>query len=80
MTEGQEATYELLVSASAVQQQVTALQLNSADALFQMAAGVLVSGGLLQIEAWSSSQSLGQAFLYRLLLRAAEPQSFTSLA
>jgi hypothetical protein len=80
MAEGQESKYELLVSGSAVQQLVAQLQLTSADALFELAGGVIVSGGLLQIEAWSSSQSLGQAYMYRLLLREAEPQSMTSLA
>ncbi len=80
MGEGQEPKYELLLSASAVQQQVSTLQLNSADALFLMAAGVLVGGSLLQIESWSNSQVLGQACLYRLLLRGAEPQLLTSVA
>ena len=79
MTEGEEPRYELVLSASAVEQQVSALQLNSADGLFQLAAGVLVSGGLFRIESWSSSLVLGQACLYRLLLRAAEPQSLTSM-
>jgi len=79
MQEGEEPRYELLISASAVQQQVSTLQLNSADGLFVMAAGVVVGGGLFQIESWSSSQVLGQACLYRLQLRAAEPQSLTSL-
>jgi len=79
MQEGQEARYELLISASAVQLQVSTLQLTSADGLFVIAAGVMVGGGLFQIESWSSSQVLGQACLYRLQLRAAEPQSLTSL-
>jgi len=77
--EGQESKYELLLSATAVQQQVSQLQLTSADGLFLMAAGVVVSGALFQIEGWSSSQSLGQAYLYRLLLRVAEPEALASL-
>jgi hypothetical protein len=80
MTEGEEPKYELLVSASAVQAQVGTLQLTSADALFLMAGGVLVGGGLFQIESWSSSELLGQSCLYRLQLRGAEPQSLTSVA
>jgi hypothetical protein len=79
MQEGQESRYELLVSAYAVQLQVSTLQLTSADGLFVMAAGLVVGGELFQIESWSSSQVLGQACLYRLQLRAAEPQSLTSL-
>ena len=80
MRDGQEPAYELLVSASAVQQQVSTFQLTSADALFLMAAGVLVGGSLFQIESWSSSLMLGQACLYRLLLRGGEPQSLASLS
>ena len=78
MVEGAEPKYELLISASAVEEQVSTLQLDSADGLFRMAAGVLVGGGLFEIEGWSSSQMLGQACLYRLLLRSAESQSLTS--
>jgi len=71
MQESQQAQYELLVSASAVQQQVSALQLSSADALFDTAAGVEISGSQFSIESHSVSQSLGQVYLYRLLLREA---------
>jgi hypothetical protein len=69
MGEGQLPKYELLVSASAVQQQVSALQLTSADALFDSAAGVMVNGAQYVIEARSASEALGQVYLYRLLLR-----------
>jgi len=69
MQESQQAQYELLVSASAVQQQVSALQVSSADALFDTAAGVEISGSQFSIESHSVSQSLGQVYLYRLLLR-----------
>lgn len=79
MEEGQEPKYELLVSATTVQQQVTQLEVSSADGLFLMACGVLVGGGTFRIEGWSSSQSLGQPYVYRLLLRAAEPESLASL-
>ncbi len=78
MSEGEEAKFELLISASAVAQQVSALQLNSADGLFLLAAGVVVGDGLFRIEGWSSSEALGQVSVYRLLLRTAEPQSLTS--
>jgi hypothetical protein len=71
MSEGQLPKYELLISASAVQQQVGALQLTSADALFDSAVGVLVNGAEYVIESRSVSQALGQVYLYRLLLREA---------
>ncbi len=69
MQEGQLALYELLISASAVQEQVSALQLTSADALFDTVAGVEINGGQFLIESRSVSESLGQVYLYRLLLR-----------
>ncbi len=40
MSDGAEPRYELMLSASAVEQQVSALQLNSADGLFTAAAGL----------------------------------------
>ncbi|MCL6463275.1 MAG: hypothetical protein K6T49_02015 [Acidobacterium ailaaui] len=69
MSEGQLPKYELLVSASAIQQQVGALQLTSADALFDSSAGVLVNGAPYLIESRSVSEALGEVYLYRLLLR-----------
>ena len=69
MAEGQLPLYELLVSASAVEQQVSALQLSSADALFDTTAGVEVNGEQFVIESRSISEAFGQTYLYRLLLR-----------
>ncbi|HZU10908.1 MAG TPA: hypothetical protein VFA02_13475 [Pseudacidobacterium sp.] len=69
MSEGQLPKYELLLSASAVQQQVGALQLTSADALFDSAAGVLINDAQYVIESRSVSEALGQVYLYHLLLR-----------
>ena len=77
MQDGQQPQYELMLSASAVQQQVAALQLISADALLTIAAGIVVAGESFCIEGWSSFELLGQTHSYRLLLRAAEPQSLT---
>jgi hypothetical protein len=77
MTENVQARYELLVSASAVVQQVSLLQLSSADALFTQVAGVVVAGLNLLVEEWASSTVLGEPLVYRLLLRAAGPQSLT---
>jgi hypothetical protein len=71
MQEGDLPQYELLISASTVQQQVASLQLTSADALFDTAAGVEVNDAQFLIESRSVSESLGQVYLYRLLLREA---------
>ena len=75
MQEGNPARYELLLSASAVAQQVSELQLNSADALFGMAAMVQVAGLTLVVEEWAATAMLGAPVVYRMLLRAAEPVS-----
>jgi hypothetical protein len=69
IAEGQPAKYELLISALAVQTQISALQLSSADSLFSMAAGMVVAGKLFLIESASASESLGAVYMYRLLLR-----------
>lgn len=69
MQENQPAQYELLVSASAVQQQVSASQLTGADALFDTAGGVEVNDAQFLIESRSVSESLDLVYMYRLLLR-----------
>jgi hypothetical protein len=71
MVEGQLPKYELLVSADAVNAQVTQQKLDSAEALFAMAADVQVAGRLFLIEAISSSFAQGEPYLYRLLIREA---------
>ena len=70
MTDGQAARYELLVSASAVAEQVGLLALDSAEALFELVAGVTVAGLALEIEGWGCTAHMGQPVLYRLTLRA----------
>jgi hypothetical protein len=74
MLEGQPEKFELAVSASAIEAQVGALQLTSANALFAQAAGVTVNGKLFLIEAVTAPEAFGQAYLYRLQLREALPQ------
>lgn len=69
MQDGQLPKYELLVSADAVNAQVTQQKLASAEALFAMAAGVQVAGTLFLIEAVSSSVFQGTPYLYRLLIQ-----------
>ena len=61
---------ELLVSASAVAKIVGSLEYQSADVLFAQAAGVLIDGVLLQIDAMASAEAFGESYLYRLTLRA----------
>lgn len=69
MSEGQPQKYELLVSGSAVAAAAGAMQVASADLLFEMAAGVTVAGELFLIEAVSLSECMGAVYMYRLLLR-----------
>lgn len=66
------AEWELLVSATGVQQQVKALDLESAQALFEMANTVIVSGQAYLIESFTSNEAFGEAYVYRLLLREAK--------
>lgn len=69
IAENQPAKYELLISGTAVEAAVGELQLSSADALFSMAASVVVGGKLFLIESASVSESMGAVYMYRLLLR-----------
>lgn len=69
MQDGQLPKYELLISAQAVETQVSQQKLSSAQALFAMASGVVVAGKLFLIEAVSSSTAQGEPYLYRLLLQ-----------
>ena len=70
MAEGKAARWELLVSATAVQELVGSLAYSSASVLFAVAFGVLVDGALLEIESATESEAGGRAYVYRLLLRA----------
>ncbi len=74
MKEGEASKFEMLVSASAIEHQVGALNLASADSLFQMALGMSVGDKFFLIEAVSSPEVFGQVYLYRILLREALPQ------
>jgi hypothetical protein len=73
--EAGESKWELLISATSVEQQVGALELASAQALFSMTLAVTVAGQDYLIESVGSSEAFGQAYLYRLLLREARPQA-----
>lgn len=67
--------WELLVSATGVEQQVRALDLSSAQSLFAITLAVTVAGQDYLIESVSSNEAFGTAYLYRLLLREAQPQA-----
>lgn len=64
-----QAKWELLLSATSVEQQVRALDVASARALFAMALAVTVAGQEFAIESVASNEAFGQMYLYRLLLR-----------
>ena len=73
--EGGESKWELLVSATSVEQQVSALDLGSVQSLFSLTLAVTVAGQDYLIESISSNEAFGQVYLYRLLLREARPQA-----
>jgi hypothetical protein len=73
--EGGESKWELLVSATSVEQQVNTLDLESAQGLFAMTLAVTVAGQDYLIESIASNEAFGQVYLYRLLLREARQQA-----
>ncbi len=72
--EGGQSKWELLVSATSVEQQVCALELSSAQSLFSMTLAVSVAGQDYLIESIASNEAFGRVYLYRLLLREAHQQ------
>lgn len=72
--EGAQSRWELLISATGVEQQVNALDLASAQSLFSMTLAVTVAGQDYLIESVGSNEAFGQVYLYRLLLREARQQ------
>ena len=75
LKEGEPPQWELMVSASSVQQQIAALDLPSAQALFGMTLAVTVAGQDYLITSIASNEAFGQVYLYRLLLREARAQA-----
>jgi len=67
--EGGQSQWELLISASSVQEQISALDVPSAQSLFAMTLTVTVAGQGYLIESVASNEAFGQVYLYRLLLR-----------
>ena len=72
--EGGASKWELLLSATSVEQQISTLDLASAQALFAMTLAVTVAGQDYLIESAASNEAFGQVYLYRLLLREARQQ------
>jgi hypothetical protein len=73
--EGGESKWELLVSATGVELQVNALDLESAQSLFAMTLAVTVAGQDYLIESIAANEAFGKTYLYRLLLREAHQQA-----
>jgi hypothetical protein len=73
--EGAESMWELLVSATSVEQQINTLDLPSAQSLFAMTLAVTVAGQDYLIESIASNEAFGQVYLYRLFLREARQQA-----
>jgi hypothetical protein len=73
--ENGESAWELLVSATGVEQQVNALDLESAKALFAMTLTVTVAGQDYLIESVAANEAFNQVYMYRLLLREARQQA-----
>jgi len=69
--EGGQSKWELLLSATGVDQAVDALAVASVESLFAMTLGVTVAGQNYLIESIGASEALGRVYLYRLLLREA---------
>ena len=73
--EAGESKWELLVSATSIEQQVSSMELPSAQSLFSMTLAVAVAGQDYLIESVASNEAFGQVYLYRLLLREARQQA-----
>ena len=75
LQEGGKAQWELLISATGVEQLINALDLGSAKSLFDLTLAVTVGEQRYLIEAFTSNEAFGQVYLYRLLLSEAKQQS-----
>ena len=73
--EGWQPQWELLVSASSVEEQISALDVPSAQALFAMTLSVTVAGQEYLIESIAANEAFGQVYLYRLQLREGRMQA-----
>jgi hypothetical protein len=73
--ENGDSMWELLVSATSVEQQINALDIASAQSLFAMTLAVTVGEQDFQIESVAANEAFGQVYLYRLLLRQSRQQA-----
>ena len=73
--ENGQSKWELMLSATSIEQQVNALDLSSAQSLFNMTLAVTVAGQDYLIESVACNEAFGRAYLYRLLLREARQQA-----
>lgn len=73
--EGGESSWELMVSATGIEQQVRALDLPSVEALLQMTLAVTVAGKDYLIESIAANEAFGNVYLYRLRLRESVQQA-----
>lgn len=72
---GNATRWELLVSASAVENIVGSLSYSSASILFAQALGIVCDDELLEIISATDEQVNGGPYLYRLILRAPQAQT-----
>ena len=66
---GGQSKWEILVSATGVESQVNALDMDSAKSLFAMTLAITVAGQDYLIESIAANEAMGQVYLYRLLVR-----------
>ena len=71
--DGSTSQWEMLASASSVQQQVDALDLASAQSLFSMTLSMTVDEQDYLIDSVAANEAFGAVYLYRLLLHEAQP-------
>jgi hypothetical protein len=64
------AKWELMVSATAVQELVGSLGYSAASVLFATAFGVLIDGVLMEVISATESEVFGTPYMYRLVLHA----------
>jgi hypothetical protein len=67
--QGKAATWELMVSATAVNALVGSLGYSAASVLFADAFGVLIDGVLMEVEAVTESQVSGSPYVYRVVVK-----------
>jgi hypothetical protein len=73
--EGGESKWELMVSATGLEQQINALDIPTVEALFALTLAVTVAGQDYLIESIAANEAFGQVYLYRLLMREAVQQA-----